>query len=220
MVCCVGLCSGQNGHVVARLGRSRNHSRDRHVSTFDGAEWDVFRSAMAGLVGACPGKESLSRGRHGCVFDDAERDGVWSAMACSDLFRRVLLLQVVASFVEAGPIMEPLSRSASVRLRVSRSGMDQGGASWGTSGSGDVRCGVLQKPPTRSAWSRLRCCKVGWNQVPARHVMACLVLVGSVTVSHGNHHRVGTEADQRGRGGMCFGKTWSVRLLRGNAGCV
>jgi hypothetical protein len=52
-----------------------------------------------------------------------------------------------------------------VASSMARRGMHQGGASWGTSGSGDVRCGVLQKPPTRSAWSRLRCCKVGYAPV-------------------------------------------------------
>jgi hypothetical protein len=31
-------------------------------------------------------------------------------------------------------------------------------------------------------------------------------------VWHGNHHRLGTEADQRGRGGMCFGESGSRRL--------
>jgi hypothetical protein len=30
-----------------------NHSRDRHGSIFDGAEWDRFRSGLASCVGAC-----------------------------------------------------------------------------------------------------------------------------------------------------------------------
>jgi len=62
---------------------------------------------------------------------------------------------------------------------------------------------LFLKPPTRSAWLRLRCRGVGC--APARHVMACLVVAWSVMVSYANHSRLGTEADQRGRGGMNHG---------------
>jgi hypothetical protein len=65
------------------------------------------------------------------------------------------------------------------------------------------------------------CRGVGWikaGQVGVRPGVAMFVVACCRNHLHGR--RVGTEADQRGRGGMCFGKTWSVRLLRGNAGCV
>jgi len=57
-----------------------NHSRDRHGSIFDGAEWDGLRWVVAGSgnvrsVRIVFGK-NLSRGRHGCVFEDAERDAL------------------------------------------------------------------------------------------------------------------------------------------------
>jgi hypothetical protein len=57
-----------------------NHSRDRHGSIFDGAEWDMERSGKARKVPAVFVESrlltNLSRGRHGCVFEDAERDAL------------------------------------------------------------------------------------------------------------------------------------------------
>jgi hypothetical protein len=57
-------------------------------------------------------------------------------MACSVLVPWVLFVQVVASSGEFGPVMEPLSRSASVRPQASRSGMCMAGPICGTVGLG------------------------------------------------------------------------------------
>ena len=150
---------------------------------------------------------NLSRGRHDCVFKDAERDALRSEMACSVLVPWVLFVQVVASSGEFGPVMEPLSRSASVRPQASRSGMCMAGPICGTFGLGSVWQGPFSLGNHlhgrrgrgfdaarwhMSWWVGFLCDKFGF------------VLAWSVFFGH--HHRVGTEADQRGRGGMQCGE--------------
>lgn len=73
----------------------------------------------------------------------------------------------------SGWFCEPLLWSAHVRLRGRGAGSIM--ASHGNVWSGKLRsvaagCVRSRKPPTRSAWSRLRCCKVGW--IAAERVMS------------------------------------------------
>ena len=165
-----------------------NHSRDRHGSIFDGAEWDGSWSVLARCGRVRPGGprsdavgyENRSCGRHSCVFEDAERDESRFGMAqqCKSSFGGpswVFLWREV-----------PLSWSASVRLRASRSGMNCGEARW---------------------------------------VVLWRANVGSGLLCRGNHHRAGTEADRRGRGGMhlClvrFRQLVQVRIRSVGAGYV
>lgn len=96
-----------------------------------------------------------------------------------------------------------------------RSGMDrgrfwQGLVVYGLVGQGLLRCvmetalvvGTVASSRTRS----------GMDCGQARHVMAWQVVLCSGMFRRGNHHRAGTEADQRGRGGIFL-------AMRGQSGC-
>jgi hypothetical protein len=89
-----------------------NHSRDRHGSIFDGAEWDAIRQGPARCVQAWRCRVSLGRvnhgnhlhGRRGRGFDAARWDELWS-----DLARFVAFCLAMARRVGAVPLMEPPS---------------------------------------------------------------------------------------------------------------
>jgi len=150
---------------------ARNHSRDRHGSIFDGAEWVgsrscvawrvnfasvLSRSVMARCVLVRSGSaKNLSHGRHGA--HSMARRGI-----CFGLLRLGWASQYR---FPSGWFCEPLLWSAHVRLRGRGAGSIM--ASHGNVWSGKLRsveagCVRSRKPPTRSAWSRLRCCKVGY----------------------------------------------------------
>jgi hypothetical protein len=138
---------------------STNHSRDRHGSIFDGAEWDELWSVKVRLgdvrsVDAGRGAlmKPLSRSAW-CVFDGAERD-------VSSRGR--------SWFVELGLGWLRHRKETTYTVGVAAASMLHGGMGHGVLGSCSMwQCGFGQ------CWS-----------------------------CHGNHHRAGTEADQRGRGGM------------------
>lgn len=70
--------------------------------------------------------------------------------------------------IRFGVATEPLSRSASMRLRASRSGL--------------IVAWIVEARPDGLSWGGARC----------------------VVLRQGNHHRAGTEADRRGRGGIIW----------------
>lgn len=83
-----------------------------------------------------------------------------------------------------------------------------------------VESGYVKQPLSRLASVRLRASRSGMDCGEARWVVLMRANVGCGLLCRGNHHRAGTEADQRGRGGMKSGEMVRGELVCGKACCV
>jgi hypothetical protein len=158
---------------------SGNHSRDRHGSIFDGAEWDELCQLRA------------SRGMFGSVRERRVVASSTSLVVGTDASSRAR-----RGICMAGPICGTVGLFS----------VCQGPFSLGNHLHGRRGRGFDAAWWDMSWWVGFLCDKFGF------------VLAWSVFFGH--HHRVGTEADQRGRGGMHSGELVLVESVRGKACCV
>jgi len=205
---CGKFGSGLFSFAVIGQALARNHSRDRHGSIFDGAEWDGLWQGPARCVQAwrCRARlgrfnyENRSRGRHGCVFEGAERDvpssvrvllggvcSVWSRQYDHSLGQRACGCERrgVACNVARHVRLVPVGLVLVMACCVSETTIVRA--------RGPIDAAVVGCVWWRQACSGLAC-RCEFCCVKVGLVMACI-----------NHTRAGTVPDRRGRCGMNFG---------------
>ena len=193
--------------VMFSLGGAwfKNRSRDRHDSIFDGAEWDKswqvpVRRCAAGCVRlghSSVAYENLSHGRHGASSMAQRGIKSGSGMASLVEMRRDMTWSVLAVSVMETTLLVSKRATASVAEwdAVNRVVAMLGVSRYGVSGCGLACHGNHLHVRRGCSFDAAR-----WDAPRLFRVRR--VALSSGLLRHGNHHRLGTESDQRGRGGM------------------